>query len=165
VLLARGVSLTRRFTAGQLVAIVLVVGLLLPLPGYYTQDSKEPWSQVADRIDRHADEDDLILITDKYPQVAYAYYADGSPATVRTVVENPERDVGVHPVYQSAPSGHVGELATGRDTVWLVLSHTAPAHNADLIDQLNATHELREREGTPWTLELLRFSRANTTRK
>jgi len=163
VLLARGVSLTRRFTAGHLVAVLLVAGLLLPLPGYYARDSKEPWSQVTDRIDRHADEDDLVLITDEYTQVAYAYYAEDSPATVRTVAENSAKEVGLHPIYQSAPSGHVGELATGHDTVWLVLSHTAPAHNDALLEQLNSTHELREREGTPWALELLRFSPTNAT--
>lgn len=143
-LLARGAVLSRRFTPGNLVAVALVIGLLLPLPGYYAGSSDEPWRDVTDRIEQRADSNDLILITDSYMQVPYAYYSSDTRATIRTVPEGATSDK-VRARYPSVPPGDVQELTTNHDTVWLISSHVSTDHEAQLRAEIRPTSQLAER--------------------
>ncbi|UOO94769.1 glycosyltransferase family 39 protein [Halococcus dombrowskii] len=155
--LAKGTNMARELRGGQVVAIVLVLGLVLPLPGYYNEDSVEPWGEVTDPIQQRSDGDDLILITDQYMQVPFEYYAADSEATIRTVAENPNRNIGIRPLYPSTIPTEIREMAATYDTVWLVLSHTTKRHNNRIIKQVNATHQVVKTNEVPG-VRILKFS-------
>ena len=104
-LLARGIILSQRVKLKSYIpgicALILVLGLISTLPVYYGESSQEPWKNSTNQIQHAADENDLILITDRYMQSIYAYYADNTSATVITIAEDPSRDNGVQPIYNS----------------------------------------------------------------
>jgi len=148
-LLARGMTLSKRVRSGSYVSLICVFlvvgGLVFPLPAYYDETSKEPWANSIDRIQHAADENDLVLITDRYMQSVYAFYAVNTSPTVLTIPEDPRRDLGVHPVYDSISPESVQNVSSKYDRIFLVSSHVSREHVVDIENELNNTHEPAER--------------------
>jgi hypothetical protein len=159
-LLARGARLCDRLTVRHLFVVVLLVGLLVPLPEYYGSDSPEPWERVTAEVEQRSDHDDLILITDRYSQVAYSYYADGTSADIRAVAENPERDQAVNPRYRETSLRGVRSLTPAYETVFVVVAHVTSTHKSHLIERIPGSHVLTERLGSP-TVQVLIFERSS----
>lgn len=168
-LLARGITLLPNHVrfgdfASVICSIILVLGLVAPLPMYYNQGIEEPWGEVTDSIQSSADEDDLILITDQYMQSIYAYYGNNSSVTILTIAEDPDRDIGIRPKYPSVPANEIQRVASKYDTIWLVSSHVSQDHTISIQSQINSTH-YESNSRTISSVELFRYrAPSNTTR-
>lgn len=115
ILLARSTQVLgdRRLRA-VLVALV-VIGMLVPLPGYYAEPHKAQWDDAAEYVDERAAPGDTVVVVPGWtwtgPSDAFAYYFDRS-------------DVGVRPLYAFSSDAEYRSAVSGDGDVYLVVSYT-----------------------------------------
>lgn len=150
VLVAKGIDLIYPRRARYALAVLLVVGLLAPLPAHYTDRETEPWNDVTERIEANADANDLVIVSDDYMQVPFDYYWDESNVTVRTVSDTERnRDVLWDRAYDQVSVSRVEAITTDYDEVWLVLSHTSSTHDERVLSAIGTTKELANNTSYP----------------
>ncbi|MFW6153090.1 MAG: glycosyltransferase family 39 protein [Halobacteriota archaeon] len=115
VLVSLGVSvISLRHVRYGLLGLV-VVGMLIPLPGYYAESHKDQWEDAADLVEASVDSDDVIIVVPGWtwegPSDAFRYYFDRD-------------DVAVHPIYDGSPDEAYTDAVADGDDVYLVLSYT-----------------------------------------
>lgn len=87
-LLARGVRAVPTVPLRYLVAVLLLSGMLIPLPGYYAEDQKEQWRDTVQLVEGSAEPGDRIILYPSYVEQPFMYYfneSDKSEVEVVTV--------------------------------------------------------------------------------
>lgn len=99
---------------------ILVIGLAVPLGGYYGEHQRDQWRDAVEYVDSRADGNDAVLVLSDSPELAdlsivYRYYADRSAAEVVPIGSKDER-------YYD----RVASMPASYDRIWLVvgLSHS-----------------------------------------
>lgn len=113
-------------------ALLVVVALLVPLPGYYATDQKEQWGDATDRIEADAGGDDLIVLSPDYnTENPFFYHYEGDETTV----------IGVN---GSVTDEQIEAAVEEHEDVWLLFSHVIveEGHRERVLDITNETHEL-----------------------
>lgn len=127
-LVARGVvTVPSRALRGVLVG-ALVIGLLVPLPGYYADQQKKQWRSAAEYVAANADEDDLVVVSQTYVRRPFNYYFS------RT-------DVTVAPTPPWASPDQLAEAFAGHDEAWIIVSHMGPEQRRQLLDAVRVRAE------------------------
>lgn len=131
ILVSLGVTaISLRHVRLVLIGLVLV-GMLLPLPGYYADPHKDQWEDAADLVEASIDTDDVIIVVPGWTweglSDGFRYYFDRD-------------DVPVHPIYDGSPDeAYVDAVADG-DDVYLVLSYTNRREAVvELVSELTGT--------------------------
>ena len=89
---------------------------------------------MATYIESNANTDELVLVTDEYMNSTYEYYSDQDEVTTEFI------DDGVK-------SATLRKTVSGRDDVWLVVSHTSSANETRLLSTLrNEYQQIEQRE-------------------
>lgn len=150
VLVAKGIDLIQPRRIRYILAALLLVGLLAPLPGYYTERETEAWNDVTAHIEANADADDLVIVSDDYMQVPFDYYWNGSNITVRTVSDTERNhDALWDRAYARISVSRVQSIVDDYDDVWLVLSHTSATHDERILSAIGTPKELVNRTSYP----------------
>lgn len=142
VLLGRGLALLNNregrwlpFKSGT--ALIFILILTIPLGGHYTASPGEEWATSGDIVEQTAGSDDLVIVTDAYMQVPYAYYTS-SLATTRTLAQNPNREIGVKAIYPSLTDTELQPVVKRHDRVIVVTSHISHRQRAALVNRVAA---------------------------
>ena len=76
------VSIPYRSAVPYAVAVILISGMLVPLPAFYDTDHKEQWRDAATFIDRTAEPGDVVLISHPYNDRPFFYYFENDDVKV-----------------------------------------------------------------------------------
>ena len=123
-LAARGIS---GFDRKWLIYPVLLVITALSLPGlnyYYTQNVKEEWQEAVVFIESNSQANDVIIISSEHTRKPFDYYYDGDLERIGV-----HRDVAGH----TRLAAIVNEVVTGKERLWLVLSHAGADYIQDYL--------------------------------
>lgn len=115
----------RRLRAG--LALVLVAGLVAGAGAYHAGDQREQWAEAVDTVERRADADDLVVVSDRMVLRNYEHYAERDLRTVGVV--GPASGTG----RDRTPAAAVRARLAGEGAVWLVFSHVADRERARLL--------------------------------
>ncbi len=124
IMLAYGIaSLSQRWRYVLLSAIVVINGL--SLQGYFVRFHKEPWDQVAAYVAHHVQPGDLLLFEAGWVRLPFDYYfrADVSPLEEHGLPADPFVTGTLEPPFHASDIPRLLHLITGRERVWVVLSH------------------------------------------
>lgn len=128
IIVARGVVSRNRDWLRYSLAVLVVVGLLVTIPTYYASDQKEQWGDVATELEENADAEALVVVTDEYTSRPFSYYYSGDSA--------------VEPVADTISAGELRGLTDGRETVWVVASHTRNGNERRIVNVLRRRYRL-----------------------
>jgi hypothetical protein len=163
ILLARGVQSFSSRSVRYGLVLVILVGMLVPLPGYYAEPHKDQWDDAATYVSDNAEAGDVVIVVPGWtwtgPSDGFRYYFD-------------RQDVRVYPLYSfSSPDEYRDAVADGGD-VHLVVSYTnertavtervsaevgqEPTETREFVSIVVKTYE-RDESSSP-----LRVSRART---
>jgi len=135
ILIARSIQLMEsRYLRYALTAVILI-GMLVPLPGYYTEPHKDQWDDAATYVDENATPEDTILVVPGWtwtgPSDAFKHYFNRG-------------DVSVNPLYSfSSQEEYQSAISDGGD-VYLVLSYTNDRE--EIIDRVALATETQPSE-------------------
>lgn len=109
------------------VAALVVLAIIFPLPGYYANDQKEQWRGAVDHVESSASSDAVVILTDNYTISPYRYYSDRSDLDIRPIDdENIPKDI--------------AENHDEHGEVWIVNSH---AEQGVVSDSFRSSSEFR----------------------
>jgi len=129
ILIARSIQLMESRHLRYALTAIILVGMLVPLPGYYTEPHKDQWDDAATYVEENAAPGDTILVVPGWtwtgPSDAFRYYFD-------------REDVDTFPLYSFSPQAEYQNAISPGSDVYLVLSYTN--EREDVIDRVaNAT--------------------------
>ncbi|WP_382183895.1 glycosyltransferase family 39 protein [Halovenus salina] len=115
ILVARSIQLMEsRYLRYALITVILI-GMLVPLPGYYTEPHKDQWDDAAEYVDDNAISGDTILVVPGWtwngPSDAFNHYFSRD-------------DVSINPLYSFSPQEEYQSAVSDGGDVYLVLSYT-----------------------------------------
>lgn len=114
-LLARGSKAVSIPAVRYVLVVLLVVGMVAPLPGYYAEPNKDQWEAAANDVSSVADADDVVLVVPGWtwngPSDAFRFYFDRPNASVE-------------PLYSFSPPGSFESAVANHTDVYLVVSYT-----------------------------------------
>lgn len=127
IVLARGIRSLSSHPVRYGLVVVLLVGMLVPLPGYYAEPHKDQWDDAAAYVSDNAEPGDVVLVVPGWtwtgPSDGFRRYFD-------------RQDVGVYPLYPfSSDDEYRDAVATGGD-VYLVVSYTN--ERTEVTDRVSA---------------------------
>jgi hypothetical protein len=138
-------SVEMRYVVGG----VLVIGLLLPLPVYYTQDQHAQWDEVSDTVGANAADGDVVVVSQPSYANPFEHYFTRD-------------DVPVKRLSASATPPEIGRAVREHDTVWFVSVHVPPDALRRYRDTLEANRS--DADVTKFRgLTLWRFDPGNQT--
>jgi mannosyltransferase len=115
-LVAGGISNVRNKHVRSIVIGIVIMLSLRSVAGYYTEPDKEQWREVAEYVDTHANESDVVLVTPAYYIDPFNYYdrkalpvRKGFPEDGRKIID--ERDI-----------IQLSKTVANYDRVWLISS-------------------------------------------
>lgn len=125
ILIARSIqSMESRHLRYALIAVILV-GMLVPLPGYYLEPHKDQWDDAAAYVDESAAPGDTVLVVPGWtwtgPSDAFAHYFDRD-------------NVGIAPLYSFSSADEYRSAVSDGGDVHLVLSYTN--EREEIIDRV-----------------------------
>ena len=125
VAVARAVATVRTDELRVAAAVLLVLVVASPLPGYYAESQKQQWRQGAATLDRETVADDVVLATPPHVATNVRYYYDGPAAVV--------------PLRPTVSSTAIRNATRGHGRVWLVAFRSVDRTRAkrDLLLALN----------------------------
>jgi uncharacterized membrane protein YgcG len=123
---------------------VVVLVLLVPLSGFYTQPQKEQWDEAAATVEANADAGALVVVSPFWANDSYHYYA-----------ERDDLD------YAGLPAGASGWVVTsatrGHSSVWLVLRGQNATQRERLLGSMDRQGFERERRVALTELDVYHF--------
>jgi 4-amino-4-deoxy-L-arabinose transferase-like glycosyltransferase len=127
ILVARGIqSLSSRPVRYGLVLLILT-GMFVPLPGYYTEPHKDQWDDAAAYVSENADAGDVIIVVPGWtwtgPSDGFRHYFG-------------RQDVAVSPLYSFSSQDEYRDAVTDGGDVYLVLSYTN--ERAGVLDSVSS---------------------------
>ena len=129
-LIAVGIRTLSRPSLRYVVAGVLLVGLVAPLPTYYQDDQKEQWREAAADVESTVDGDDVVLVSRPFTERTFGFYFDRS-------------DVPTVRIPPDASSDEIRSSVDGHDDVWIVLSYTSSSTNQRIVDAVASRDDYR----------------------
>lgn len=149
VVVALGVRSLRPVRLRQILTIVLVLGLLAPLPGYYAAKGPHSWDRATASVEAGVDGDDLVVISDHFAEVPFRYRWDRDDVRVVTVAQSSSRKFGIDSRYDRVRAGQIDDVAGSYDDVWLILAYTTPEHDRTVLDRVGSEKEQIESDTYP----------------
>lgn len=144
-LVARGVVSPDRKSIRYGLSALVILGAIVTLPAYYGADQKEQWQETANHIERNADADDLVVVTDEYVNRPFSYYYSG--------------DVAVEPVRETVPPDRLRSRFGDHDTVWLLVSHATTSNERRIVDSFDDRYVVTTKR--EWNgITMYRFNRS-----
>jgi len=138
ILVARSIQLIdNRYLRYALIAVILI-GMLVPLPGYYTEPHKDQWDEAASYVDENAAAEDTILVVPGWtwtgPSDAFNHYFSRG-------------DVSVNPLYSFSTQEEYQNAVSDGGKVYLVLSYTNDREEViDRVATASGTEPTERRE-------------------
>ena len=115
ILLARGIQTFSYRSLRYGLVLVILVGMVVPLPGYYAEPHKDQWDDAATYVSENAESGDVVLVVPGWtwtgPSDGFRYYFD-------------RQDVRVHPLYSFSPQDDYRDAVADGGDVYLVVSYT-----------------------------------------
>lgn len=121
-LLAGSVRFISYSTGRNLLVAVLIIGMLVPLPGYYANDQKSEWRDATQYLETNGDSDDLIFVIPDWSEAAFDYYYDNSSASATAV-----------PVRYDDTQRDFRETRAGYDDIYVLVSQMTPRDNREYL--------------------------------
>lgn len=103
-------SIPYRSVVPYVVIIILLSGMLIPLPSFYADDYKDQWRDAAGFVDDTAEPGDVVLISHPYNDYPFLYYFD-------------DEEVAVVGVWPDDSSDAFAEDLDDASQVYVVLAH------------------------------------------
>lgn len=115
ILMGRGIRAIRYEHVRIVLVLLVITGLLIPLPSYYGEATKDDWETAAGIVSEQATEDDVVFVIPGWTWYgdsgAFAYYYDPGEVTV-------------HPTYPNSSGEEYRNAALGHADIYLVISYT-----------------------------------------
>ena len=126
VLIAAGMLRVRLRPLVALVAALTLVLNAVGIRSYHLNDGKEDWRTAVHHVAERVRSDELVLFSAAWAQIPFDYYyarSGGPPITQRGLPTDVLESEVLEAKMTEADLARLDELAAGRSTVWLVLSH------------------------------------------
>ncbi|MFB6186491.1 MAG: glycosyltransferase family 39 protein [Halobacteriaceae archaeon] len=126
-LVVRGAFRIRQSSIRYTILGVILIGLILPLPGFYALDQKEQWQETATYIEQNAGSKDIVIIVPGWTDRAFrTYFNDGS--------------VEIKPMYSWQSVQAFRKTITNKEDIYLILSYATTKERQQTIQRItNAT--------------------------
>lgn len=128
VLAAAGLSRFQWRHLWYIAVVVVLVGLVAPLPTYYSEDQR-----AATFVEGSVDPGELVVISSESNRYTFDYYAD-------------EGSLSVVPMDEAASADEIRRQTADRDTVWFVSSHLGETNEKRYVDAFTSRYTLVERQ-------------------
>lgn len=115
ILVARSIQLIENRHIRYALTAMILVGMLVPLPGYYTEPHKDQWDDAATYVEENATPEDTVLVVPGWtwtgPSDAFNHYFNRG-------------DVSVSPLYSFSSQDEYRNAVSDSGDVYLVVSYT-----------------------------------------
>lgn len=115
ILVVRGIQSRSSMPVRYGLVVLILTGMVVPLPGYYTEPHKDQWDDAAAYVSENAEPGDVVIVVPGWtwtgPSDGFRYYFD-------------RKDVAVSPLYSFSTDEEYRDAVADGGDVYLVVSYT-----------------------------------------